>query len=64
MREIQDSVSGELTLGGYIEVDPSKALKESTKDETLAWQIHACSKHYKKNYRDINTKLENAGHIS
>ena len=52
-----------LTLGGYIEVDPSKALMETTNDETLAWQIHACIKHYKKQYRDINTKLENAGHL-
>ena len=63
IKEIQDSVSGELTLGGYIEVDPSKALKESTKDETLAWQIHACIKQFKKHYRDINTKLENVGHL-
>ena len=61
MQEIQESVSGELPLGGYIEVDPSKALKEN--DDTLAWQIHACIKHYKKHYRDINTKLENAGHL-
>ena len=48
IKEIQDTVSGELTLGGYIQVDPSKALKESTNDETLAWQNHACIKHYKK----------------
>ena len=33
IKEIQDSVSRELTLSGYIEVDPSKALKESTNDE-------------------------------
>ena len=63
IKEIQDSVSRELTLGGYIEVNPSKALKESTNDESLAWQIHACIKHYKKQYRDTNTKLENAGHL-
>ena len=63
MHQIQDSVSGELPLGGYIEVDPSKALKETSNDDTLAWQIHACIKHYKNHYRDINTKLENAGHL-
>ena len=59
MHQIQDSVSEELPLGGYIEVDPSKALKETSNDDTLAWQIHACIKHYKNHYRDINTKLEN-----
>ena len=63
MHQIQDSVSGELPLGGYIEVDPSKTLKETSNDDTLAWQIHACIKHYKNHYRDINTKLENAGHL-
>jgi hypothetical protein len=31
-KEIQDSVSGEVTLGGCIEVYPSKALKETTND--------------------------------
>jgi hypothetical protein len=63
IKEIQDSVSGEVTLGGYIEVDPSKDLKKTTNDDTLAWQIHACSKHYKKHYIDINKKMENAGHL-
>jgi hypothetical protein len=63
IKEIQDSVIGEVTFGGFVEVDPSKALKETTNEDTLAWQIHTCIKHYKKHYRDINSKLENAGRL-
>ena len=34
MQEIQESVSRELPLGGYIEVDPSKALEKTSNDDT------------------------------
>ena len=65
IKEIQDSVSGKLTLGGYIEVDPSKALKESTASSIIRSTTETLIQSWRMRdiYRNLACQLNRAKYL-
>jgi hypothetical protein len=61
LKKFRDVMQGEIQAEQLVEISTSEVLS-ATKDPP-AWRVHQCTNWYNKNFGDINTKLENSGHV-
>ena len=61
LKEFREVMQGEVQAGQLIEISTTEVLS-ATKDPP-AWRVHQLTDWYSDNVGDINTKLENSGHV-
>ena len=61
LKEFRDVMQGEIQAGQLIKISTTEVLS-ATKDPP-AWRVHQLTDWHSENFGDINTKLENNGHV-
>jgi hypothetical protein len=61
LRKVRDVMQGEIQAGQLVEISTAEVLS-ATKDPP-AWRVHQITDWYSEMLGDVNTKLENNGHV-